>query len=1177
MDTEEINDYMEPQTVSESDAAADEAPAPRRRKPLWRRIIKWILWLIVCLILLLALLIGGALLYLTPERLTSLVNEYASEYLDADVHANRVELTFWSTFPRLELSVDTLTVVSRSLDRLPAGERGALPADADSLLSLRRFSGGVGILKLIEGDIELYDIQLTDPRINLFVANDSINNFDILPPSEPSAEPSPMPHVTIDRFAINGDLQARYRAMADSTDFTLTLRRTALEGAKAPAYIIGIDGDASALMPGLKLPSVPFAVDGTIDWDQDRPETLRLSGFKVMALDVNANVDADLRLADTLRVNEMALAVDNVDLGRLMKIVPEEYLGELRRLSTDLSLSLDARLTRAFTPSVDSLPSFSTDLRAKASRIILDQLNINSLNLLLHADVDGNNLNRSIIALRNLDVEGRAMRFSLKGEVRSPVVNPDVDLDFDGMLSIDRLPSKLLASLPMTLSGTIKGTAGARFRLNDLTRDRFYRTRIDGELIVSDFAMAMRDGSMDAMLNRGVMRLGSSSRLTVGEHLVDSMLTASVAIDTASLTAPGLQLAGRDMSLGIGMQNISTSSDTSRINPIGGKLHAGRLSLTADSGATRIALREATVGGSLRRYEGKDRSPLLGLKINAERVFYRTPDMRTALRNADASLSLHPRGRTPLSPRMQARVDSLAAVYPDLSTDSLTRMAYKSMRRRTQADDGREKIDFGVNNSLASWMQLWQLNGVVKAERTTLYTPYYPARNVIKDVDFEFSTDSVAIRHAFMRSGKSDFTLQGSIKNIRRALRPGSRSPLEIDFSLKSDTIDINDLTATMIRGAAYAGEISDSTLVALEDDDPDINPGGDETTDVAAMAAVLIPSNIRADFNMTADHIHYGDLWMTDFTGTAKIYDGAMALERLHASTDIGSVDITALYTAPSAREISMAAGIDIRQLNLERVLLMMPQLDSIMPMLKEIRGVVDANMTMATELDSLMNIDFNTLDVALRLKGDSLVLLDSETFRTLAKWMMFKNKKRNMIDHMDVELTVHNGWLDLYPVIFDMDRYRLGVVGNNDLNLNLDYHVAVLKSPIPFKFGINIKGTPEKMKIRLGKARLNEKSVASSRNLTDSLRVNLIKEMNKVFQRGIRRAGVRGLKMQHGVSSQRQSAGTKPDDPSDTLNAADSLIFIKEGLIEPPEGFVMPGSEEDTKEAADPKKKKK
>ena len=246
---------------------------------------------------------------------------------------------------------------------------------------------------------------------------------------------------------------------------------------------------------------------------------------------------------------------------------------------------------------------------------------------------------------------------------------------------------------------------------------------------------------------------------------------------------------------------------------------------------------------------------------------------------------------------------------------------------------------------------------------------------------------------------------------------------------------------------------------------------------------------------------------------------------------------------------------------------------------MLRSVEGIVNARLALTADFDSLMNLDFSSVDLALQLQGDSLVLLDSETFRTVAKWMMFKNKHRNMIDHMDVEITVHDGWVDLYPVIFDMDRYRLGVMGNNDMKFNLDYHVAVLKSPLPFKFGINIKGTPEKLKIGLGKARLNERSVASTRHITDSLRVNLIAEMSKVFRKGVRTAGSRGLRMQQAERQQRATASQA--EVNDVLSAADSLVLIQEGIIEAPQGFQMPGmdpqAEQEVDKRIDKNKKKK
>lgn len=146
-----------------------------------------------------------------------------------------------------------------------------------------------------------------------------------------------------------------------------------------------------------------------------------------------------------------------------------------------------------------------------------------------------------------------------------------------------------------------------------------------------------------------------------------------------------------------------------------------------------------------------------------------------------------------------------------------------------------------------------------------------------------------------------------------------------------------------------------------------------------------------------------------------------------------------------------------------------------------------------------------------------------------------------------MDVRMTVSDNRLQLFPVIFTMDRYRLGVQGYNDLSMNFDYHIAVLKSPLPFKFGINIKGNPDKYKIRLGKARLNE-NLPVNVSIVDTTRVNLLRQIENVFRRGVASSDFRRLRIA------RAPEAAAIDLNADTISAADSAAFIREGLIPAP-----------------------
>ena len=134
----------------------------------------------------------------------------------------------------------------------------------------------------------------------------------------------------------------------------------------------------------------------------------------------------------------------------------------------------------------------------------------------------------------------------------------------------------------------------------------------------------------------------------------------------------------------------------------------------------------------------------------------------------------------------------------------------------------------------------------------------------------------------------------------------------------------------------------------------------------------------------------------------------------------------------------------------------------------------------------------------------------------------------------------------------------------------MNFKYHIAVLKSPIPFKFGINVSGNPDKMKIRLGRARLNQDD-ALAVNLVDTTRVSLLREISNVFRRGIRDGDRARLRMN---SLRDHRPGTLPTD--EVLTPEDSAAFIREGLIEAPEPVVAPDAAKD-KKTKDKKKNKK
>ena len=147
---------------------------------------------------------------------------------------------------------------------------------------------------------------------------------------------------------------------------------------------------------------------------------------------------------------------------------------------------------------------------------------------------------------------------------------------------------------------------------------------------------------------------------------------------------------------------------------------------------------------------------------------------------------------------------------------------------------------------------------------------------------------------------------------------------------------------------------------------------------------------------------------------------------------------------------------------------------------MLRSFQGVVDFDAAAEAVLDSNLNIKIPSLRSAVHIKGDSLVLMDGETFAEISKMLMFKNKKRNMFDSISVNMTIKDGNVTVYPFIVQIDRYKAAVGGTQNITGNLD-----------------------KMKFKLGKAKYKDAVTPVEIRKVDSTRINMGQQIVNDFHR--------------------------------------------------------------------------
>lgn len=1059
--------------------------APQKKKKSRKRLL-WKIPLAIVSILggLLILIMVASSIILTPSRLKKWVEEYGSEYLvDGRVEVGRVELTIWSSFPHVELNVKDLVIIN---------ENPEIPAEYSRVLSLEGLSGRLDVLSLLTNRIDVRHVRLERPEVTVWMGTDSINSFSIIPPDEDD-EPLSLPDFRMSRFDIIGEGLVHYIAPQSDIDATFHIERSAMQAqGDALQYSLQVTGKLGPFA-GIPFP-LPVALDGELDWDPVHPMQIHLGNFTIDLGLFRSVFSMTADFTNELRIEALEILTEPLPLGYVADLA-RKLNGTVPEIESDAEISFKAVLNKPYVMAegYPELPDLHLEVRIAdgPAKIPAAGLNIANLGLELDADIAETGLDDSRIDVRRLNVRFPAADFTLTATATNLESDPALRACFKGSLNFSRMDPRLWTLLGMRLNGRLNADVDMNLRLSHLSPSSFHRARIEGNATLRDFSAILPGDSVTAGITRADFAFGTSRKFITDSYRADSLLTASLNVDSAWVNLPELTATLAGLRTGLGIENRASTADTTTVTPMGAHFSLRSLRCIAATDSARTLLRDVDGYLVLTRYLGNDRAPRISADLKARRIAY--SDASTRFRLSDSEISAGGYFQ-----RRQPRVLSPA--------DSARRAARRdSMLLAASKADG---IDFGVDRSTISLLRRWHINGTLSAGRARLSTPSFPLRMTMRDLDFAFNPDSLILRSLLLRAGQSDFALTGLISNMQRALGRRNGQPLRINLEIASDTVNVNELTRALFQGAAATAAVDSVPVIETEVIESEALEAETALADTAAVMAPVIPSNIDARLAFSARHMLYSTLPLRNFRGEILVGDGAANLRDLHAESDIGSLDLNMLYYAPSRSDVSVAMGLDLTRFNIGRVTEVLPALDSIMPILNTLSGVVDVEVTATTPVDSLLNVDMPRLKAMVSLSGDSLRLINEETFRTIGKWLMFKNKNRNLIDHMDVRLALEENMLSLYPFMFDFDRYRLGVMGHNDFDLNLDYHVSVLKSPLPFRFGINIKGTADNMKIRLGKARFKEEMAAQSVELSDTVRLNLAREIRNVFSRGAKAA---------------------------------------------------------------------
>ena len=429
--------------------------------------------------------------------------------------------------------------------------------------------------------------------------------------------------------------------------------------------------------------------------------------------------------------------------------------------------------------------------------------------------------------------------------------------------------------------------------------------------------------------------------------------------------------------------------------------------------------------------------PILDAQVDFEHVTGYYTDIQVDIQPSTLSAKL-------AAPRLQASLQT-AALVAQMGEDMHVQTGATSMTAAARYNKR------GGDNLLLKWNP--QL--AVEMHEAEATIAGFDQKITIPEIDFTYSNRDCKIEQSKIVIGNSDFALSGELKNIGRWMR--NRGVLEGELTFESEQTDVNELLALVSADEGSEEESVDNAEEPLQNS---------EESSEKETEPFLVPTNVDLTLNTLIKEAKVLDQTAYNLGGKVYVKDGILVVEEMGFICNAAKLQLTAMYRTPRRNHIYVGFDYHMIDINIQELIGMIPQLDSMMPMLRSFKGEAEFHLAAETYTNAQYEIKPSTLRGAVSIYSKDLVVLDNETFSTISKLLMFSKKTENKVDSISAEMTLYKKEIDVYPFCVAMDNYMVALGGRHNLDMSFNYDVNVLS---PLYLGVNVSGTLDDLDIKL------------------------------------------------------------------------------------------------------------
>ncbi len=975
-----------------------------------KKVLKYSLIGLASILLLIFIIIGIAFNFvLTPEKITPKIVHAVNQQLDAELQIKSIELSFFSSFPNFSLELENGLILNQLNDSVQN-----LPyTKQDSLIAFDK--GRVTINPwafLLHKKIDIKHIIFNQPNIYTYVDKTGKPNWDIMKEG-------------IEKDTITSEKEpSSYEANIDFDDITITNGNLYYDDRNSGLFasLQGINVKLNA-----KYNKKKILLDMVIDTDN-----LILSKQGETIID-----DLSFGIAGKIDVNRKSKIID-LDKTKV-RINDIEFLANGQLIRNIEKKEVDIQLDLAL-----EVPSLKTIIELVPEKILQKRDDFTSKgSVALQAKVNGIYGNGKFPKLQvDLNIKDGSIAYKkMSGKI--DLIETDMSVYLD--------PSKETPSYADINKFKIKGD-GIDLQMSSKVDDALANTKVTAEAKGSlDFEALAKIFPLKKEVNiKG--NLETDINATFYPKDIENKNYGNIyALGKVSMTDVFLNYKNDSLVFKtkksyavITKDNNSKLLTTDGSEILGGRIDLTEIKLTVKNKMNVSADKAFFEFGTTPL---KDKSQVVrlssNLKLNNVR-FNLSDTLKGLIKNASAQIEIKP----------SAKDKSVPSLHSEFFIDSTGVTANGSFFAIT---DGNYNLDM-----YRKAKKRWPVTGQITFNKLYAFTPTFPLMIKMPQTKITIKPGLLQLNHAKIKMGNSNLEITGKIYDLGKVIF--EKAIFKAELAVASNLIDANEMIATLNKGV----ELNDFDIDELMVDSLEVT-----TPKTTKPKSFVIPNRIDFKFNSSISKVLYKKFTFNNVHGLITIKDQTLDLGNLQMHLDRAKMTTKVRLTAKNNIKPSLAFDFKLADIKLSKLMNLLPVLDSLMPMAKSFKGDVNFRIKGISKLNNNLNMTAPSLDAIARIEGENMIVFDSETFASLSKKLMFKNKEENKIDHISVEILFNDKIVEVLPAEVIIDRYRFAIGGKQKLDMTYNYQFSILKSPLPFKMGVDLIGDADDYKIKLTRAK--------------------------------------------------------------------------------------------------------